>query len=379
MATPKLYKFHVEMTCEGCSNAVKRVLGKLEDKLKLLSVDLNAKEVQVESSSMGQDEILEVLKKTGKAKLKVIRMVLINNPNPIYVVKHLKIHGASDFIVFKRSDGTLASSPILVHFGTQIVAKNGYKNAAAEEGVPVQIAVNGKSIDGMALRTDENGDVYERNATLASLKTILKTIGPYSVQFSAKNAKGQTLSVNCTLYYLDHNAKLVISDIDGTVTKSDLRGMLLGRVWMQKNVRELYEQIKQRGYQLVYLSARPAAAGTMTMDFLKELNMPSGALLLSYEPLEKAVKTAVKDPQRVKIVCMQRLKDLFNLAPFFAGFGNQQSDKIAYDALEVPTVFMVNPKGAVTIYRNGGQTVDKPTTYRNVIDKMMDTFFPRLK
>ncbi|KAL3076725.1 hypothetical protein niasHT_035966 [Heterodera trifolii] len=289
------------------------------------------------------------------------------------VVKHLKIHGASDFIVLKRSDGTLASSPILVHFGTEIVAKSG------QEGVPVQIAVNGKSIDGMGLRTDENGDVYERNATLAPLKTILNTIGPYSVQFSAKNAKGQALSVNCTLYYLDHNAKLVVSDIDGTVTKSDLRGMLLGKVWMQNDVLELYEQIKQRGYQLVYLSARPAAAGTMTRNFLNKLNMTSGALLLSYEPLEKAVKTAVKDPQRVKIVCMQRLKDLFNLAPFFAAFGNQESDKIAYDALEVPTVFMVNPKGAVTIYRNGGQTVDKPTTYRNVIDKMMDTFFPRLK
>ncbi|KAI3420830.1 hypothetical protein GPALN_014449 [Globodera pallida] len=67
MATNNVYKFHVEMTCEGCSNAVKRVLGKLEDKVKLISVNLDTKEVQVESNSMSRDEILEVLKKTGKA------------------------------------------------------------------------------------------------------------------------------------------------------------------------------------------------------------------------------------------------------------------------------------------------------------------------
>lgn len=71
-----MYKFHVEMTCEGCSGAVKRVLGKLEgddltkfqkfreccekflDKVTRLDIDLPAKQVEVESS-LSREEVSE--------------------------------------------------------------------------------------------------------------------------------------------------------------------------------------------------------------------------------------------------------------------------------------------------------------------------------
>lgn len=71
------------MTCEGCSNAVKRVLAKqggkkiscifsrisvgFLDKVKSVDIDLDAKTVSVESSALSHDEIAEILKKTGKA------------------------------------------------------------------------------------------------------------------------------------------------------------------------------------------------------------------------------------------------------------------------------------------------------------------------
>jgi len=61
-----VHEFQVEMTCSGCSNAVERVLGKLGDKVEKVSIDLDERTVQV-TSNMSADELLEVIKKTGKA------------------------------------------------------------------------------------------------------------------------------------------------------------------------------------------------------------------------------------------------------------------------------------------------------------------------
>ena len=59
------HEYTVEMTCGGCSGAVTRVLGKKEGVSKF-DVNLESKKVFVETE-LSADEILEVLKKTGKA------------------------------------------------------------------------------------------------------------------------------------------------------------------------------------------------------------------------------------------------------------------------------------------------------------------------
>uniref|UniRef100_A0A1L8DUB7 Copper transport protein ATOX1 n=1 Tax=Nyssomyia neivai TaxID=330878 RepID=A0A1L8DUB7_9DIPT len=63
MPTP-VHKFTVEMTCEGCSGAVKKVLGKL-DQIEDVVIDLENKTVQV-TSNLPSEQILETIKKTGK-------------------------------------------------------------------------------------------------------------------------------------------------------------------------------------------------------------------------------------------------------------------------------------------------------------------------
>ncbi|XP_023221261.1 copper transport protein ATOX1-like [Centruroides sculpturatus] len=59
------HEFQVEMTCEGCSGAVKRVLDKLGDKINKVDIDLEKQRVYVESS-MSSEELLAAIKKTGK-------------------------------------------------------------------------------------------------------------------------------------------------------------------------------------------------------------------------------------------------------------------------------------------------------------------------
>ncbi|XP_052281252.1 copper transport protein ATOX1-like [Dreissena polymorpha] len=59
------YEFKMEMTCEGCSGAAKRVLGKLGEKVSNIDADISSQKVTV-TSELSADELLETLKKTGK-------------------------------------------------------------------------------------------------------------------------------------------------------------------------------------------------------------------------------------------------------------------------------------------------------------------------
>ncbi|XP_076224735.1 antioxidant 1 copper chaperone isoform X2 [Nomia melanderi] len=53
------------MTCEGCANAVTNVLNKKQG-INNVQIDLPDKKVLV-TSTLSSDEILQVIKKTGKA------------------------------------------------------------------------------------------------------------------------------------------------------------------------------------------------------------------------------------------------------------------------------------------------------------------------
>lgn len=61
----QIHEFTVEMTCEGCSGAAKRVLSKLGDKVSNVDIDLGNKKVFV-TSTLTPEELTETLKKTGK-------------------------------------------------------------------------------------------------------------------------------------------------------------------------------------------------------------------------------------------------------------------------------------------------------------------------
>ncbi|KAL3265243.1 hypothetical protein HHI36_009457 [Cryptolaemus montrouzieri] len=66
MAAVQVHEYNVKMTCEGCSGAVERVLGKLKDKgVQDFSISLPEQKVQVKTS-LSSEEILETIKKTGK-------------------------------------------------------------------------------------------------------------------------------------------------------------------------------------------------------------------------------------------------------------------------------------------------------------------------
>ena len=74
------------------------------------------------------------------------------------------------------------------------------------------------------------------------------------------------------IFLWDYKTKIVISDVDGTITRSDLLGQVLprlGRDWSHKGIAKLYTQIKKNGYEILYLTSRPIGHADVTRDYIK--------------------------------------------------------------------------------------------------------------
>ena len=109
------------------------------------------------------------------------------------------------------------------------------------------------------------------------------------VVFSVTTAYQGTTTCKCYIYMWNYDDQIVISDIDGTITKSDVLGHILpiiGRDWAQAGVANLFTLIKRNGYKIIYLSARAIGQSSNTQEYLKSIRqgnacLPDGPLLLS--------------------------------------------------------------------------------------------------
>ena len=67
--------------------------------------------------------------------------------------------------------------------------------------------------------------------------------------------------LTCKCYLWEPECKIVISDVDGTITRSDVMGQVMPLLgagdWSQEGVVDLYNKIQNNGYKMVYLSSRP--------------------------------------------------------------------------------------------------------------------------
>ncbi|KAJ2947769.1 hypothetical protein O0L34_g9549 [Tuta absoluta] len=191
------------------------------------------------------------------------------------------------------------------------------------------------------------------------IKNLNLRQGMNEMVFSVTTAYQGTTKCKCNVFRWRYDDKIVISDIDGTITKSDVLGHIfpmVGKDWAQSGVAQLFTKIKNNGYQLLYLSARAIGQARITREYLRSIRqgetcLPDGPLLLNPTSLLRAFHREVieKKPEEFKIQCLADIKALFPLGsnPFYAGYGNRVNDVCAYQAVGIPIVriFTINYKG----------------------------------
>jgi len=222
--------------------------------------------------------------------------------------------------------------------------------------------------------------------TSEQLRTLKLKRGANIITFTVLS-NGQHVSSRIFLWHA--NDAIVISDVDGTITRSDVLGHLLprvGRDWSQAGIAQLYSEISRHGFKLMYLTSRPIGQAGSTRLYLQnvrqgeraEWTLPEGPVVMSPDRLVTSFTREVirRRPDEFKVAALQQIRLLFppDYNPFFAGFGNRVTDEISYQAVGVPVrrIFTVNPRAELDVR---GVKYLACETYSSLREALPD-FFP---
>ncbi|XP_068420592.1 phosphatidate phosphatase LPIN1 isoform X3 [Eschrichtius robustus] len=180
---------------------------------------------------------------------------------------------------------------------------------------------------------------YKKTLRLTSeqLKSLKLKNGPNDVVFSVTTQYQGTCRCEGTIYLWNWDDKVIISDIDGTITRSDTLGHILptlGKDWTHQGIAKLYHKVSQ-------------------------------------EVIEKK-------PEKFKVQCLTDIRNLFspNTEPFYAAFGNRPADVYSYKQVGVSLnrIFTVNPKGEL-VQEHAKTNISSYVRLCEVVDHV----FPLLK
>ena len=211
-------------------------------------------------------------------------------------------------------------------------------------------------------------DQYKCQLTSDELKQFDLNYGLNKIEYSVTSGLQGTKTISANIFLWNHTDKIVISDIDGTITKSDVMGHIaaifkLG--WYHQHVAKFFTQIERKNYKIIYLSARSICQADITRNLVRSVNqnniqMPQGPILLNPNQIFSAFKTELifKNSTQTKLIWLENIKELFGDGdnPFYAGIGNRETDATAYRNICIPesNIFIINSNSILTSYQNKG-------------------------
>ncbi|KAK3049294.1 lipin Ned1 [Extremus antarcticus] len=248
--------------------------------------------------------------------------------------------------------------------------------------------------------------------TTDQLKTMDLKPGGNSMSFTVNRA-----TCHATLWYWRHDVPIVISDIDGTITKSDVLGQVLntiGRDWTHQGVAKLYTDISSNGYNFLYLTSRSVGQADTTRNYLNSVaqegyRLPRGPVILSPDRTIAALRREVylRKPEIFKMACLRDIMALFSGhggsnntsestdaglhlhlrpgalgsgrgrggSPFYAGFGNRLTDALSYRSVNIPStrIFTINSMSEISLDL---LSLNNYKTAYGTMREIVDHYFP---
>jgi len=231
-----------------------------------------------------------------------------------------------------------------------------HRRADSDSG-PLGLETPPKTPPGTAGDPNRN---YAKTLRLTSdqLKALGLKPGPNPMSFTVNRATCQAY-----MYLWRYDVPIVISDIDGTITKSDALGHVLnmiGRDWTHIGVAKLYTEIVNNGYNIMYLTSRSVGQADTTRAYLNGVaqegyRLPRGPTIMSPDRTIAALRRElyIRKPEVFKMACLRDIKNLFgaNRTPFYAGFGNRLTDALSYRSVSIPSIriFTINSYAEISL------------------------------
>jgi len=294
------------------------------------------------------------------------------------------------------------------------------------------------------LPTAKSAKKFVKTLRLSSeqLKSLNLKKGMNTISFSVTSSYSGVATCTARIFLWDSSFQIVVSDIDGTITKSDALGHvfnMIGRDWTHLGVAKLYTDVARNGYHMMYLTSRAIGQADTTRDYLKNINqngyrLPDGPVIMSPDRLIASLHREVilRKPEVFKMACLRDIARLFGCdfrstpagamhnthasgsiappisaqtvgaeilrqdlesvaaagaqnahhsstpTPFFAGFGNRITDALSYRSVNVPS------SRIFTIDWNGEVKMELlelagyNTSYVKM-NELVDQFFPPIR
>jgi len=200
---------------------------------------------------------------------------------------------------------------------------------------------------------DEIAAIYEEE------KKNCSDLRSLPISFEAKYPSGVAEG---RVWFFEHDFnKIVVSDVDGTITKSDIAGLLTTNFgvysYIHDGICSLYSNIAEKGYQLLYFTCRPVRGSEKTRKFLSSAKqdtkmLPPGPVFSVTSNYSSAtIVPMLKLESRFKEGSLESIRAIFENNPFHSAFGNTSRDHSAYKSLQIPKFFIIN--GKVVTDENG--------------------------
>ena len=186
------------------------------------------------------------------------------------------------------------------------------------------------------------------------------------------------------MYFFKSSDSIIISDIDGTVTKSDMRGHFYSSMkkdYTHPGCSKLFTKFEKYGYKMIYLTARPVSMVKATKRYIGAIDqdgykMPDFPIITSPNKSAHAFirEVLIREPHTFKINILNTISNLFD-HPFCGGFGNRVTDDISYSSVGISPkqIFRINKKSII-------ENEESKKTYETYteLEKEIDIYFPKI-
>ncbi|PWN28559.1 LNS2-domain-containing protein [Jaminaea rosea] len=176
-------------------------------------------------------------------------------------------------------------------------------------------------------RDSSKSKTYAKTLRLTSdqLKSLNLKKGANTITFSVTSSYSGVATCTARIFLWESAHQIVVSDIDGTITKSDALGhvfTMIGRDWTHLGVAKLYTDIARNGYRIMYLTSRAIGQADTTRDYLRGINqnnyrLPDGPVIMSPDRLIASLHREVilRKPEVFKMACLRDIARLFGADP----------------------------------------------------------------
>ena len=301
--------------------------------------------------------------------------------------------GVNDIVIVKQSDDAFKSTPFQARVGKLSNWKTLFKS---REGKLAKLYVNNiRALPDVNLVLSDSGSVFiHRPRSIASCLFTNDEMQNMALDGERNDGLLVVADLNIELkfqiFVFNQNDRLVVTDIDGTITTSDVGGFLGGSIGVgveQPRVVEFFDKVDFNGYKVLYLTARPMAFDGLTREYLFETlqdvdgnppdffrySLPKGPLFMSPISAEKAISA---DAEIMKLSTLTSIINLFDLKEgvIYGAYGNKNSDTESYlkSGIKGDNVYLINEQSNIVNVATGNITSYK------VQSQMINEYYPKL-